>query len=362
MDSTSQELKTNELMQAQTQLYMHALSFAKSMAIKCVVELGIPNIIHSHGKPMPLYSLVDALSLPPTKTEYLNRLMRLMVYSGIFSTESLEKNQEDKGYILTATSKLLINTTKTTSSAVIFLIDPFTMSPFYFLSAWFRGSGSTPFEAAHGMTIWNALEQNPEIRKTFHDAMAGDSGLLMSVIVNEGKRVFENLKSLVDVGGGTGATAQALVEAFPNLECMVLDLPNVIADLPGATNIVFIGGDMFDSIPRADAVLMKTILHDWNDMDCVKILQKCREAIPSRQEGGKVIIIDAVMNEDYIENKQKQDSITETQLLLDIAVMGGPGGKERTEKEWEKLFLESDFSGYKIICTLGFRSLIEVYP
>lgn len=97
-------------------------------------------------------------------------------------------------------------------------------------------------------------------------------------------------------------------------------------------------------------------------MDCVKILQKCREAIPSRQEGGKVIIIDTVMNEDYIENKQKQDSITETQLLLDIAVMGGPGGKERTEKEWEKLFLESDFSGYKIICTLGFRSLIEVYP
>lgn len=49
---------------------------------------------------------------------------------------------------------------------------------------------------------------------------------------------------------------------------------------------------MFESIPHADAVLLKFILHDWSDKDCVRILKMCREAIPSREEGGKVIIID----------------------------------------------------------------------
>ncbi|XP_026424130.1 trans-resveratrol di-O-methyltransferase-like isoform X2 [Papaver somniferum] len=100
----------------------------------------------------------------------------------------------------------------------------------------------------------------PEFGKNFHDAMANDSHVLMSVILNEGKGVFDNLKSLVDVGGGTGTTAHAVVRAFPHLHCMVLDLPNVVANLQGTANVVFIGSDMFESIPRADAVLLKIVL------------------------------------------------------------------------------------------------------
>ncbi|KAI3945022.1 hypothetical protein MKW92_005595 [Papaver armeniacum] len=362
MDSTSQELKNYELMQAQTQVWNHAFSYVQSLTLRCVVQLGIPDIIHSHGKPMPLSSLVEALSLPATKMDYLKRVMRLMVHSGFFTTECLDKNQEEKGYVLTSTSRLLVksNTIRMTS-IVSMMADPLVISPFHFLSAWFQGNGSTPFEAAFGsgMTLWNMLEQNPESQKNFHDAMEDDTRLFMSVIVDEGKKVFKNLKSMVDVGGGTGATAQAIVEAFPHLECIVFDLPNVVANLQGAMNIVYTGGDMFESIPRADAVLMKNILHDWNDMDCAKILRKCREAIPSREEGGKVILIDIVIDE-YMENKN--DSIVETQLFFDIIMMGTHAGKERTEKEWEKLFLESGFTGYKITKITGFRSLIEVYP
>ena len=37
-------------------------------------------------------------------------------------------------------------------------------------------------------------------------------------------------------------------------------------------------------------------------------------------------------------------------------------GKERTEKEWAKLFLDAGFSDYKITPILGLRALIEVYP
>ena len=99
------------------------------------------------------------------------------------------------------------------------------------------------------------------------------------------------------------------------------------------------------------------ILHDWNDEECVKILQKCKQAIPSKEKGGKVIIIDMMM-----ENQKGDNEGMETQLFFDMLMMILVTGRERNEKEWEKLFLDSGFSGYKITPILGLRSIIEVYP
>ncbi|OVA00009.1 O-methyltransferase [Macleaya cordata] len=367
MDSSaSTEVKGNELLQVHAHVWKYAFSYISSMCLKCAVQLSIPEIIHNHGKPMTLSSLVDALSLPPSKTEAVNRLMRFLIHAGFFATQKLDENQEDleevaeEGFLLTPSSRYLIkDDTNTLSSIVLAIVDPVLVTPFYSLSDWFRGNGSTTFEAGQGMGIWNFLEHHPEYSKNFNYAMANDSRPIMSVVVNEGKAVFENLKSLVDVGGGNGTSAKAIAEAFPHLKCLVLDLPHVVADhIPkiNTKNLDFIGGNMFDSIPRADAVLMKNILHDWSDKDCVKILKRCREAIPGREEGGKMIILDVVMED----RKQEHDS-TEIQLLFDMIMMT-IGGKERTEKEWKKLFLESGFTDYKITPLLGFRSIIEVYP
>ncbi|KAI3859274.1 hypothetical protein MKW98_007655 [Papaver atlanticum] len=318
------------------------------MSLKCVIQLGIPDIIHNHGKPITPYHLADALSIPSTKRDSLNRLMRFMIHSGFFLTKRHDENQEEEGYVLTPTSRLLVKENANTLSSIVLAMSsqnfPYFMCgntpPLHFLSDWFQGSGNTPCEAAHGRSVWDVLAQNHEFGKTVNDAIANDSHLLMNVIVNEGQGVFKNLKSLVDVGGGTGATTQAIVEVFPHMKCMVLELPHVVSSFSRTNNIDFISGDMFKSIPHADAVLMK--------------------AIPSREEGGKVIIIDAVIEEDNTE--QEHDSITETQLLIDMMMMAIVGGKERSEKEWENLFLEAGFCDYKITPVSGFRSLIEVYP
>lgn len=92
MNSTSKE--EIELIQAHTHIWKYVFSYANSMSLKCVVELGIPDIIHSHGKPMTLSSLVDALSLPSARIDPLNRLMRFMIHSGFSETQSLGENQE----------------------------------------------------------------------------------------------------------------------------------------------------------------------------------------------------------------------------------------------------------------------------
>ena len=89
----------------------------------------------------------------------------------------------------------------------------------------------------------------------------------------------------------------------------------------------------------------------------MSILKKCKEAIPKKDEGGKLIIIDMI-----IENNEVNKESTETQLYFDMVMMVETSGKERNQMEWEKLFLAAGFSDYKITPLFGLRSLIEVYP
>jgi len=91
----------------------------------------------------------------------------------------------------------------------------------------------------------------------------------------------------------------------------------------------------------------------------VKILKKCKEAIMSKGNEGKVIIIDMVIGK---EKGDVDDEFVETQLFSDISMMVLVSGEERNEKEWAELFFSAGFSDYKITPALGLRSLIEVYP
>lgn len=92
--------------------------------------------------------------------------------------------------------------------------------------------------------------------KSFNEAMESDSNVV-KLGLRDSKNVFEGLDSLVDVAGGTGNTCKIICEAFPQLKCIVLDLPQVVTGLTGTNNLSFVGGNMFESIPKADAVLLK---------------------------------------------------------------------------------------------------------
>ncbi|CAA0808631.1 Flavone 3-O-methyltransferase 1 [Striga hermonthica] len=169
--------------------------------------------------------------------------------------------------------------------------------------------------------------------------MASDARLAACVIVRDCGHIFQGLRSMVDVAGGTGTMAKAFVDAFPELECSVLDLPHVVEGLEGSQNLRFVGGDMFESIPRADAVFMKWIMHDWSDEDCVKILKTCKEAIPSRDEGGKVIVIDIVVDDEVENEKQNKSLAMENQLFWDIEMMVMTGGKREPRKNGRSFFV-----------------------
>ncbi|XWS18452.1 hypothetical protein CRYUN_Cryun32bG0044800 [Craigia yunnanensis] len=269
------------------------------MSLKCAVQLGIPDIIHNHGEPITLSELVSALRIDQTKTSCRYRLMRMLVHSGFFATTKVNKDEEKEAYVLTPFSRILLkDKINCLSPLVMAMIGPAMMTPWQFLGDWIQGTKLRPFESANGKSFWDYMDQDTEFKNRFHGAMESDSEF-MNLVVKDCKPVFEGLSSLVDVGSGTGIVARVISEAYPQLKCTVFDLPHVVANLPSTAsgNLKFVGGDLLQYIPSADAILMKLVLHAFGDEDCIKILKRCREAIPTQGVKGKVIIIDIVINE-----------------------------------------------------------------
>ncbi|XP_027348778.1 probable O-methyltransferase 3 [Abrus precatorius] len=348
-----------KLLQAQTHIWNHSLSFINSMSLKCAIDLGILDTIHKYAQPMPLSQLVNSLQIHPSKTNCIYRLMRILTHYGFLSQKNIIENESEVGYLITDSSALLLKENPLSVTPFLqAMLDPIMTKPWYQLPTWFKNDDVTSFNTTHGMTFWGYANNDPKLNNLFNDGMASDARLIASVVIEKCKGVFNNLASLVDVGGGTGTMAQTFAKSFPQLECTVFDLPHVVAGLQGSQNLNYVGGDMFKSIPPAEGILLKWILHDWNDEECVKILKNCKEAITSEGENRKVIIIDIVMGN---EKGDSNESI-ETQLLFDMLMMALLTGKERNEKEWAKLIYSAGFSDYKITPVLGVRSLIEVFP
>nr|BAJ72588.1 7'-O-demethylcephaeline/cephaeline O-methyltransferase [Carapichea ipecacuanha] len=348
---TVQSSSSAELLRAQTHFSTQLFSFQNYASLKCALHLGIPDAIKQHGKPMNLSELTSALPIKPSKAPYIHRLMRMLVKAGYFA-------QENECFDLTPIGLLLLKDDPINIRALVLLeLHPALLLPWIALSEWFQNDDATPFVTAHGKSFWDYTSRDPEFRKLFDEAMAGDSELISKVLVTEFKYVFEGLKSLVDVGGGNGTLARSIAKAFPNLKCTVFDLPEAVANEQGDGNLDFVAGDMFDRVPSADAILLKIVLHDWSDENCVKILKNCRKSIPVKDKGGKVIIIEGVVE---LEKNAGNEYAGLENLDMEMLVLYN--SKERTKKEWAKLFSDAGFSDYKFIPALDSWCIIELTP
>ena len=63
------------------------------------------------------------------------------------------------------------------------------------------------------------------------------------------------------MGGGNGTTLRLLVEACPWIRGINFDLPHVVSDAQKSARIENVGGDMFDCIPKGDAVIIKVSVY-----------------------------------------------------------------------------------------------------
>ncbi len=215
-------------------------------------------------------------------------------------------------------------------------------------------SSEVPFIKAHGVLPFEYLEEHPEDLAIFGASMTS-----LSVTDNPAIAAaygFSGIETLVDVGGGHGSLLAAILKANPKLKGVLFDQPSVIERAQKDQYVTARGiaercrlesGSFFESVPSGgDAYIMKYILHDWNDEQCLKILENCRSAMNAK---GKVLVVDNVIPSGNDPNWGK---------LLDIQMLI-IGGRERTKKEFDAIFAAAGLKLKRIVPTKCPLSIIE---
>ncbi|KAM0949491.1 putative caffeate O-methyltransferase [Dioscorea sansibarensis] len=213
--------------------------------------------------------------------------------------------------------------------------------------------GSVPFVKAHGMTIYEHEDKDPHFSELFNEAMFSQTTMFMKGML-ENYKGFESINVLCDVGGGLGSILSIILSKHPHIKAINFDLPHVVSKAKPIRGVEFVGGDMFESVPNGDAILMKEKLHNWSDTYCIEVLKNCWKALSNN---GRIIVVEHVIPTTS-QNANKLKSV----CLLDVVMLAcSIGGKERSEKEYLFLAKASGFSGLKVMCDIYGFSVMEFY-
>lgn len=214
-------------------------------------------------------------------------------------------------------------------------------------------TGEIAFNKAFGQPVFEFFAQHPENARIFNDAMSG-----MTAQANEALHAaydFAGIKTIVDVGGGHGGLIVSILKKNPGMLGILFDAPQVIEGAAAhiapsgiADRCQLAAGDFFKSIPEGgDAVIMKWIIHDWNDEQSIAIMKNCHRALPA---GGKLILVEAVVPEGNEPHFSK---------FIDLNMLVMTGGRERTAEEFRQLYEGSGFLLTRIVPTESPFSVIE---
>jgi hypothetical protein len=214
-------------------------------------------------------------------------------------------------------------------------------------------TGKVAFDKLYGMPVFEFLSENPEQAKVFDAAMVGIHGRETSAMTDAYD--FSDIGVLADIGGGNGSLLTTVLKKHPAMRGLLYDLPGVTerarANLQTAglaDRCQVIGGSFFESVPGgADAYLMRHIIHDWDDDTSAQILRNVHRAMTSE---GRLLVVEGVIE------PGNQPSFGK---LLDLTMLTIPGGKERTEEEYRRLYEASGFRLTRIVPTPADVSVIE---
>lgn len=214
-------------------------------------------------------------------------------------------------------------------------------------------TGHSSAEQVLGMPIFDWLAQHPEEASLFSETMVGFHGAEPAAVAEAYD--FSGLATIVDVGGASGHLLTTIVGAYTGARGILFDLPHVVCDAPqviqsrGLTDRVTIEpGSFFETVPSGgDAYLLSHIIHDWSEAQCLTILGHCRRAM---NPGGRVLLIEMVLPPGNAPHPGK---------VLDMMMLVGPGGQERTEDEYATLLEKAGLRMTRIVPTASAVSVVE---
>lgn len=213
------------------------------------------------------------------------------------------------------------------------------------LPAMIRDGRQNAFVREFGRMAFEHAAHDAAYAGVFNEAMSSYSSAQTAWVLEAlAAYDFTGIATVCDIGGGHGHLVSSLLVRYPHLRGVVLERPSVIEDkellwaskLNLADRCRYVAGDMFADVPAADLYLMKMILHDWNDDECVRILRTAHgRASPS----GRMFVIEHVIPDPDTPHFAK---------LFDIHMMCWGSGRERTADEYAALL---ERSGWKFLAT-----------
>ena len=220
-------------------------------------------------------------------------------------------------------------------------------------------SGKTAAQLLGLNNSFDLMGRSPENVTIFNAAMSDLTRIVTPQIISAYD--FSKTNVLMDVGGGSGQLISAVLQGQPAMRGLVFDLPrcadtakNLFREMGVSDRAQFIGGDFFEAVPTgADTVLLKSVIHDWDEESSSMILKNCRQAI---SESGKLLLVERLLP-----SLPSNDGQHRSHAMSDLNMLRGPGGKERTQNEYQKLLNQNGFR-LNAIFPAGLFSVIEAYP
>lgn len=327
------------------------------MVLKAVIELDVLEIIKRAGPGAHLSPAEITAQLPTTNpgaATMLDRMLRLLASYDMlsYSLRTLPDGRVERLYGLAPVCQFLTKNEDGVALSALSLMnqDKVLIESWYHLKDAVL-DGGIPFNKAYGMTAFEYHGTDPRFNKVFNNGMSNHSTITMKKLL-ENYKGFEGVSTLVDVGGGTGATLNMIISKHPTIRGINFDLPHVIEDAPTYPGVEHVGGDMFVSVPKGDAIFMKWICHDWSDEHCLKFLKNCYAALPDH---GKVIVCEYILPV-----APETSHAARTVFHVDAIMLAhNPGGKERTEQEFESLAEGAGFEGFRVACSAYDTKVME---
>jgi hypothetical protein len=102
---------------------------------------------------------------------------------------------------------------------------------------------------------------------------------------------------------------------------------------------------------------LQSILHNWNDSECVTILRNCINALPT--SGGKVIVVEAVLPDLLLQSELGAGPTVALRSDLMMLAFTSAGARERTLQEFQELAKTAGFASVSVVVSIGFLSVLE---
>jgi O-methyltransferase len=309
-------------------LYQMITGFYLSRAVCAAADLGLADLLRDGPR-----NSADLARATGTHEQSLFRVLRLLASAGVFAEDGAGT------FALSPIGEYLRSDVRDSMRPVAQLFaGPLSHAAWGELGRALRTGEPTP-----SPPLFDYLPQDPQLAAIFNQAAISLTRDVSSGVASYYD--FTPFRTVVDVGGGHGELLIRVLVENPGLNGLLLDLPNVIEgarehiECAGLTErIKPIGGDFFGEVPAgADVYLIKSIIHDWNDEQSIKILTNCRRAMNA---DGRVLLIELVMP-DRVDQTPDCRAATE----VDVNMMVILGGQVRTENHYRTLF---EASGIKL--------------